>query len=82
MYRLTLAQMEYQINVLLNNCKHNITSLSLLVGTTVHRLAVSCTLRYGLYVNLTNLHIILRNVDIYLFFIQNTFGIYVNITNT
>ena len=25
-----------QVNVLLNNCKQNITSLSLLVGTTVH----------------------------------------------
>ena len=24
-----------QVNVLLNNCKHNITSLSLLTGTTV-----------------------------------------------
>ena len=25
-----------QVNVLLNNCKQNITQLSLLVGTTVH----------------------------------------------
>ena len=32
-------------NVLLNNCKHNNTSLSLLVGTTVvHKHKVGCSL--------------------------------------
>ena len=35
-YRFELAQLECTSYVLLNNCKRNITSLSLLVGTTVH----------------------------------------------
>ena len=34
-YRFALTQMGCKVNVLLNNCKQNITSLSLLVGTTV-----------------------------------------------
>ena len=34
-YRFALAQMECKVSVLLNNWKQNITSLSLLVGTTV-----------------------------------------------
>ena len=34
-YWFTLAHMEYTSHVLLNNCKQNITSLSLLVGMTV-----------------------------------------------
>ena len=34
-YRFMLPQMESKVNVLLNNCKQNKTSLSLLVGTTV-----------------------------------------------
>ena len=34
-YRFTLAHEECKSHVLLNNCKQNITSLSLLVGTTV-----------------------------------------------
>ena len=34
-YRFALAQVERQVNVLPNNCKQNITSLSLLVGMTV-----------------------------------------------
>ena len=34
-YRFALGQVEFTSNVLLNNCKQNITSLSLLVGTTV-----------------------------------------------
>ena len=34
-YRFALAQWSVQVNVLLNNCKQNIMSLSLLVGTTV-----------------------------------------------
>ena len=34
-YRFELAQVEGTSNVLLNNCKQNITSLSLLAGTTV-----------------------------------------------
>ena len=34
-YRFALAQWCVQVNVLLNNCKQNTTSLSLLVGTTV-----------------------------------------------
>ena len=34
-YRFILPQMESKVNVLLNNCKQNKTSLSLLVGTTV-----------------------------------------------
>ena len=33
-YRFTLAQMECKISVLLNNCRQNITPLSLLVGMT------------------------------------------------
>ena len=35
-YRFALTQMECKVSVLLNNCKQNTTSLSLLVGTTVH----------------------------------------------
>ena len=38
-YRFPLAQMECKVSVLLNNCRQNITSLSLLVGTTV---AIAC----------------------------------------
>ena len=34
-YRFEVAQVSVQVNVLLNNCKQNIMSLSLLVGTTV-----------------------------------------------
>ena len=34
-YRFAIAQMECKVNVLLNNCKENIMSLSLLVGKTV-----------------------------------------------
>ena len=34
-YRFALAQIECKVNVLLYNYKQNITSLSLLVGTTV-----------------------------------------------
>ena len=34
-YRFELAQVECTFDVLLNSCKQNITSLSLLVGTTV-----------------------------------------------
>ena len=34
-YRLALAQVERTSSILLNNCKQNCTSLSLLVGTTV-----------------------------------------------
>ena len=36
-YGFALAQMECTINVLVNNCKQNISSLSLLVGTTVEQ---------------------------------------------
>ena len=35
-YRFTLAKAECKSHVLLNNCKQNITSLSLLVGITVN----------------------------------------------
>ena len=35
-YRFALAQVECTINILLNNCKQNTTSLSLLAGRTVH----------------------------------------------
>ena len=34
-YRFMLAQVECTSYILLTKCKHNITSLSLLVGTTV-----------------------------------------------
>ena len=34
-YRIVSAQVGCTGHILLNNCKHNITSLSLLVGTTV-----------------------------------------------
>ena len=34
-YRLALAQVECTYLILLNSCKQNITSLSLLIGTTV-----------------------------------------------
>ena len=35
-YRFALAEEKCTVNVLLNNCKQNITSLSLLVGTRVY----------------------------------------------
>ena len=40
-YRFELAQRSVQVNVLLNNCKQNNTSLSLLVGTKVQWLLKS-----------------------------------------
>ena len=41
-YRLTLAHVEWSCSILLDNCKHIITSLSLLVGTTVKHDALIC----------------------------------------
>ena len=38
-----------KVNVLLNNCKHNITSLSLLVGTTVANTYFNSTLSRKLH---------------------------------